>query len=207
MAKSDNPGDHERVARSESKDWTVLLLCGASGIGKSTLARAIGMHYDVPVTTGDDIVNGVMAMTGQETHPVLHRWDTDLATRSWSPRQISELHLQAAEVLQPAFAAVIDDHLDAGTRTVLEGDYLLPSLASGQDGRVVGIMLIEKDTTSLESNYGAREPGEDHAVRSEVSVLLGDAFTRMAIEAWMPLVSARPWNTAVARVEAALTSG
>ena len=91
------------MAPSENaQGWTVLLLCGASGIGKSTLARAMGVHYGVPVTSGDDIVTGIKALTGPGTHPVLHRWDTDLATRSWSPRQISELHLQAAEVLQPA---------------------------------------------------------------------------------------------------------
>ena len=181
-----------------------MLLCGASGIGKSALARAIGMHYGVPVMSGDDIVTGIKAMTGPANHPVLHRWDTDLATRSWSPRQISELHLQAAEVLQPAFAAVIADHVDEGTRTVLEGDYLLPSPASGHDGLVVGVMLVESEGAALESNYGAREPGEDHGFRSEVSVLLGAAFTRMATEAGMPVVSARPWDDAVARVEAAL---
>ena len=186
--------------------WTVLLLCGASGIGKSTLARAMGVHYGVPVTSGDDIVTGIKALTGPGTHPVLHRWDTDLATRSWSPRQISELHLQAAEVLQPAFAAVIAERLDEGTRTVLEGDYLLPSLATGHDGRVVGVMLVESEGAALESNYGARAPGENHRFRSEVSVLLGDAFTTMAKEAGMPVVSARPWGDSVARVVDALTS-
>jgi len=182
-----------------------MLVCGASGIGKSTLARAIGMHYGVPVTSGDDLVTAIMAMTTPETHPVLHRWDTDLATRTWSPRQISELHLQAADVLQPAFAAVIDDHVDEGTRTVLEGDYLLPSLATGHHGLVVGIMLVESDAPALESNYVAREPGEEHGTRSEVSVLLGDAFTRMATDAGMPVVSARPWDDSVDRVVAALS--
>ena len=164
------------------------------------------MHYGVPVTSADDIVTAIMAMTTPQTHPVLHRWDTDLATRSWSPRQISELHLQAADVLQPAFAAVIADHVDEKTRTVLEGDYLLPSLVTGHDGLVVGIMLAESDAPSLESNFGAREPGEDHGTRSEVGVLLGETFTRMTNEAGMPVVSSRPWDDGVARVVAALAS-
>ena len=63
-------------------NWTVLLLGGASGIGKSTLAKTLGIRYGVPVTSGDDIVNGVMAMTSPSTHPVIHRWDTDPVTRS-----------------------------------------------------------------------------------------------------------------------------
>lgn len=53
--------------------WTVLLVAGASGIGKSTLARALAQRYGVPVTSGDDIVTAVLAMTDPSNQPVLHR--------------------------------------------------------------------------------------------------------------------------------------
>ena len=101
---------------------------------------------------------------------------------------------------------MIDDHLDACTRTVLEGDYLLPRTASGHGGLVVGVMLVDPEASAIESNYGIREPGEEHGVRSEVSVLLGEALAEMATATGMPVISARPWNDAVARVEAALAS-
>ena len=55
------------------------------------------------------------------------------------------------------------------TRTIIEGDYLLPSLATVHNGAVVGVVLVEPDARAIESNYGTREPGEDHAFRSEVS--------------------------------------
>lgn len=193
---------HSEIVRS----WTVMLLCGASGAGKSMLAKAIGRHYGVPTTSGDDLVTAVKAMSGPGDHPVLHRWDTDPSTRSWSARQISELHLKAAEELQPAFAAVIADHLDENNPTVLEGDYLLPSLLNGHRGEIVGVLLVEPESATLQANYEAREPDDDHRFRSKVSMLLGRAFTRMANTAGMPVIPARPWDDAVARVEVALAS-
>jgi hypothetical protein len=58
--------------------------------------------------------------------------------------------------LKPAFSAVIADHLVRESPTVLEGDYLQPSLLDGDGGHLLDVMLVEPDRQMLQSNSAAR---------------------------------------------------
>lgn len=158
----------------------------------------------MPVGTADDIVTGITAVTTPADHPLLHRWDTDPSVRTWTPAQVGALHLQVAESLRPAFAAVVGDHLDFGERIVLEGDYLLPDLVDGHGSAVLAIVVDEPDVAVLQANYDSREPGEEHRFRAEVSRAIAGSLTHRASVAGVPVVTARPWGDAVARVHATL---
>ena len=73
--------------------WIVTLVCGASGTGKSYLARPLAERYGAPLAEADDIVTALQAITTPEQQPVLHFWQTHPQFRSWarsgSPRGIS----------------------------------------------------------------------------------------------------------------------
>src|SRR5580704_3116030 len=56
--------------------WIVTLVCGASGTGKSCLARPLAERYGVPLAEADDIVTALQAITTREQQPVLHFWQT-----------------------------------------------------------------------------------------------------------------------------------
>src|SRR5918993_1195889 len=116
---------------SDQPPWIVAVVCGASGVGKTTVAEALAARHRVPLAEADDLVTAVKAVTTAEQQPILHYWDLHPHARAWSVDEIVDLHLQVAEVMAPAFRAVVADHVEFGARVVLEGDYLLPDHLAG----------------------------------------------------------------------------
>src|SRR6266540_1369513 len=187
--------------------WTVTLVCGASGVGKSSVAVALAIRYATPLAEADDIVTALMTMTTSEQHPALHYWNTHPEARSFEPERISELHFALAEAVRPAFEAVIADHVEFAAPVVFEGDYLLPELAAPFGAAVRAVVLEEPDEQRIVANYGTREPdsGEQpHCAR--VSVLVGAELARRASRIGIPVVAARPWTDTLDRVDGALRS-
>lgn len=184
--------------------WTVALVCGASGVGKSCLARPLAAKYGVPLAEADDIVTALQAITTAEQQPMLHLWENP-RSRSWRPERIAELHFEVASALGPAYAAVIADHAEFAAPVVFEGDYLLPELAAGSGGAVRAVVLDEPDEEQIAANYLRREPGRTQRDRARVSALVGAELARRARRCGVPVVPARPWGDAIDRVAEALT--
>lgn len=183
-------------------DWSVAVICGAAGVGKSRLAAALADRHGVPVTASDDIVTALMAVTSGAVLPALHRWEDDPATHSWPPDRIAALHLAAAHELRAAFAAVVADHVAYRQRVVLEGDHLLPGLAGGP---VRAVLLDEPDPAQLQANMVAR--GDPHtAARAAVSAAVASELRVLAAGCGVPIVAARPYADTLDRVERALRS-
>jgi len=102
--------------------WIVTLVCGASGAGKSRVARPLAERYGVPLAEADDIVTAVEAITTPEQQPMLHFWETHPEFRSWTPERVAARHFEVADALRPAYAAVIADHVEFAAPVVFEGD-------------------------------------------------------------------------------------
>ena len=85
--------------------WIVTLVCGASGAGKSCLARPLAERYGAPLAEADDIVTALQAITTPEQQPILHFWETQPQFRSWAPERIAARHFEVAGALRPAYAA------------------------------------------------------------------------------------------------------
>ena len=98
----------------ENRAWTVAVVCGPSGVGKSSVAIPLAARYGVPLGEEDDLVTALKAITSPAEQPVLHRWDVDPSVRTWSPEQIADLHLAVGDVVRPGIHAVIADHLEFG---------------------------------------------------------------------------------------------
>ena len=110
--------------------WDVLLIGGASGTGKSTAAYPLAQQFGAALTEVDDIQRAILAMTTPAQQPTLHYWHTQPEGMEWTAEGILELHLSVAEVMKPALETVIALHLGEDRPLVLEGDYLVPSLAA-----------------------------------------------------------------------------
>ncbi|GAA2060981.1 hypothetical protein GCM10009801_02980 [Streptomyces albiaxialis] len=190
---------------ADRPSWTVTLVCGASGAGKSRVAVPLAARYGVPLAEADDIVTAVQALTTPRQAPLLHFWDTHPEAASWAPEKVAEQHFAVAAALRPAFEAVIADHLAFDAPVVLEGDYLVPESASGHGGRVRAVVVAEDDTARLTANFLEREPhAGDQRHRAEVSALVGARLAERAAEAGVPVVPARPWPDVRHRVHEAL---
>jgi 2-phosphoglycerate kinase len=192
-------------------DPTVVLLGGASGVGKSRIAADVAVRFGARLTGVDDFHVVLERMTTPEQYPELHRWRLH-------PKEVLALddaemlaHTRAyAEVMAEALEAVIANHLDEGTAIVLEGDFILPSLATrsdhdgvAADGRVRAVFLLE-DEAQLRTNFLARE-GQDQARRARASWCYGEWLREECERLGVPAIPARPWGTVLERAVAALS--
>lgn len=184
--------------------WIVTLVCGASGTGKSCLARPLAERYGVPLAEADDIVTALQAITTPEQQPILHFWATHPQFRSWAPERIAARHFEVAGALHPAYAAVIADHVEFAAPVVFEGDYLLPELAAEAGPAVRAVVLDEQDEDQITANYLRREPSGQQRDRARVSALVSAELARRARRCGVPVVPARPWSDGLNRVDKAL---
>jgi 2-phosphoglycerate kinase len=189
---------------------TVVLLGGASGVGKSEIASDLADRLGALLTAVDDFQVVVERMTTPEQYPDVHRWRLH-------PDEVLPLddegmldHTKAyAEVMAVALDGVIANHLDSGIPIVLEGDFILPSLATrttydgvAADGQVRAVFLIEGEE-QLRLNFLARE-GEDQPRRARASWFYGTWLREECERLRIPAIAARLWNTMLDRALVAI---
>jgi 2-phosphoglycerate kinase len=201
-----------RIADDWDPAWTVLLIGGASGTGKTRLSYPLARHFRVPIVEVDDIVEALLVMTTPEQQPALHHWSTHPEAARLPPEGILQIHLAVTESLGPALAAVVANHLETDTPVIVEGDYLTPAFAARErfreapaDGRVAAVFLHEPDEAQLVANLSGREPGGgEQRARARVSALYGEWLAAEAARSGVPLVLGRPWSSLQRRVLAGI---
>jgi 2-phosphoglycerate kinase len=194
------------------RSWNVLLLGGASGVGKSSVSYRLARHFDVGITEVDDFQVILECMTTPEQQPVLHFWRTHPNPGSLSAEEIVTQGIAVGEVMAPALAAVIANHLEAQTPVLLEGDFILPALAAQtsfagitHQGRVQAIFLYEDEEAQLVDNFLQREPEQGpQTQRARVSWLYGQWLRGQAQQYGLPTLPARPWATLFERMLAVI---
>jgi 2-phosphoglycerate kinase len=193
--------------KESKRKWQVLLIGGASGVGKSKLSYPLAHHYGVNLIEVDDFQVFLEKLTTPEQQPQLHFWRTNWEEfSSWSDQQHREHFLYVSrDVFQPGLEAVIANHLEANAPVVLEGDFILPELAmyttfanQANDGRVKALFIFEEDEAQIATNYLARE-GEEQTFRAHTSWLKNQWLRSECERLAIPTVSARPWDTVVER--------
>ena len=194
---------------SGQRPWQVLLLGGASGVGKTSVSSRLAHRYGVGLTEIDDFQAILERMTTPDQYPELHFFRT--LPEEWRRMDEEErlAHgLRYAAALAGALELVIANHLD-GTPIVLEGDFLLPSLAvrPAYDGvpaasRVRGLFLYE-DEEQIGRNYLARE-GRPQPGRARASWRYSEWLRGEAERLGVPTLAARPWDTVLERACATL---
>ena len=199
---------------SPPRDWQVLLIGGASGVGKTHLSRALARLFQVNLVEVDDVQVVLERVTTPDTHPLLHFWRTNWPEYSaWPEREQLEDFVRVAwEFFSPALEGMVGHHLEAGTDIVLEGDFLLPQLATlseydgeANGGRVRAVFIYEEDEAQIAANYLQRE-GEAQPERARASWLYSEWLRAECARLDIPTLPARPWNTAVERALAAVAS-
>lgn len=184
--------------------WDVLLVGGAAGTGKTNISYHLARYFDIGITEIDDIHTALATLTTPEQQPILHYWETQPDAVTMSAKEILELHISVARVLQPALKAVIANHIEEKTPVVLEGDYLLPELldsATFDANRVRAVFLYEPDEGQIVQNFLLREPEEgEQTGRARVSWLFGKWLKEACERCGVAALSARPWESLLERV-------
>jgi 2-phosphoglycerate kinase len=198
---------------SDRRRWQVLLIGGASGVGKTHVSYRIAQHFGVGITEIDDFQVILERMTTPEQQPVLHFFRTDPeAFLRLDDEEKLAFAIRYASVMAEPLECVIANHLADGAPIVLEGDFLLPTLAAQlrfggipAAGRVQAIFIIERDEEQIARNYLARE-GEPQPERARASWRYSEWLRQEAERLGVPAIAARPWETVFERALAALSA-
>ena len=185
--------------------WDVLLLGGPSGVGKSMIAFDLARHFDATLTAVDDLYVALQRMTSPAEHPELHRWQLEphVVVALDDEGMLAHALANADEISQ-ALEPVIAEHLGSSPPIVLEGDFLVPELATRDRyddveaaGRVRAVFLLD-DEDQLARNFATRE-GEPQLRRARASARYGEWLTSECERLGLATVAARPWDTVLER--------
>ncbi len=193
------------------RDWQVLLIGGASGVGKTMVSYRLAQHYGIGITEVDDFQVVLERMTSAAQYPTLHFWRTQPeAARAMDEEQHLQFFISYARVMSQALELVIANHIASRAPIVLEGDFILPELAvlTRYDdiiaaGQVRALFIYEPDEAQIAANYRARE-GEEQPRRAHASWRNSEWLRAEAARLGLPVLPARPWDTVFARAIAAI---
>lgn len=177
-------------------DWRVLLLGGASGIGKFTVAMRLGRRLGLPWLQVDDF-RLALIRSG------LPFPDADAVPTFDGPGGL----LAHGELLAPAIEVVIENHVDQGNPALLEGDAIVPTLferpsvrRNVDSGGLRAIFLYESEERAIQQNMWARGRTLSDAAHAHKNWRYGEWLRQEAEVRGLPTLPARPWDTLEDRI-------
>jgi 2-phosphoglycerate kinase len=195
-----------------SSEWTVLLIGGSSSVGKTTLAKQIGLYFGVPWLQVDDLRLALQnSSVLLPNHTEALYFFTSEEVWELPPARLCDGLTAVGEVLSPAIEIVIANHVETKAAIVIEGDGILPALLTRPEvhkrsTQVRAVFLLEPDEEVILANIVAR--GRGVKGRTEVK-LHTEARTKWLYGQWLreeahrynlPVVESRPWSTLFERI-------
>jgi 2-phosphoglycerate kinase len=178
----------------------VLLIGGASGVGKTSVSYRLASHFGVGITPVDDFQAVAEAITTPDQLPALHLFGRDPdAFFRMSPAEKLQHAIACSEEMATVLEPVIANHLSGEPPIVLDGDFIHPRLIPppGSSIRVRGFVIYD-DETQIAANYLARE-GEDQGDRATNSFRHSEWLRAECLRRGIPALPARPWDTLLER--------
>ena len=179
-----------------SLGWRILLLGGASGIGKSTVAMRLGQRLGVPWLQVDDFrlafIRSGVPFPDAEAVPT---YDESGGLRTHG------------ELLSPAIEVVIENHIDQENPAILEGDAILPSLferpavrRNAESGWLRAIFLYEPEEQVIHENMQARGRTLTDMAHARKNWQYSEWLRQEAALRGLLTLPMRPWDTLEDRI-------
>lgn len=208
------------VATSEGSvqaDWTVLLIGGASGTGKSTVARAIARQHDADWLQVDDLRLALQwskaRLPEDNATEALYFFERTPDVWNLPAERLRRGLIAVGEALTEAIAIVAGNHLAQNDPAVIEGDGILPAIierpelrAFIETGQLRVVFLAPASQDELLRNMIDRGRGvpdksaADLRRIAEMNWLYTTWLVREAEERSLPVVTTQPWNSLAERV-------
>ena len=183
------------------RTWTVLLIGGASGIGKSSIAYEISRLYGVNVLEVDDIHLSVKTVTTKESFPSIHYWNDDVNWKNIGVDGNVNWLIDVSKEMIPVLKELVNRHIEDRLPIIIEGDFINPEFTISFDHpEVKSIFVNETDINQIIQNYASREGGDLQQYRAEISIAYGKWIADTCNRNGIPLIESRPWDTVLTRV-------
>lgn len=185
---------------NKDRNWTVLFIGGASGIGKSSIAYEIARYYGVNVLEVDDIHLSVKTVTTKEDFPAIHYWDTDVDWKDIGVDGNVNWLIDVSKEMIPTLKELVNRHIEDKLPIIMEGDFIYPEFTISFDHpEVKSIFMNESDVNQILKNYLSREGGELQHYRAEISIAYGKWIADTCNQNGIRMIEARPWDTVLDR--------
>ncbi|MFG0215911.1 hypothetical protein ACFU8X_22690 [Brevibacillus porteri] len=185
---------------NDDRNWTVLFIGGASGIGKSSIAYEIARFYGVNVLEVDDVHLSVKTVTTKEDFPAIHYFDSGINWKDVGVDSNVNWLIDVSKEMAPVLKELANRHIEDKLPIIIEGDFIYPEFTVSFDNpEVKSIFVQESDKNQILQNYLSREGGELQQYRAEISISYGDWITDTCRRNGIELIESRPWNTALSR--------
>lgn len=185
---------------NKDRNWTVLFIGGASGIGKSSIAYEIARFYGVNVLEVDDVHLSVKKVTTKDRFPAIHYWDSGVDWKDIGVGGNVNWLIDVSKEISPVLKELANRHIEDKLPIIIEGDFIYPEFTLSFDNpEVKSIFVHESDKSQILQNYLSREGGELQHFRAEVSISYGDWVADTCKRNEIELIESRPWNTALSR--------
>ncbi|MCA1667322.1 MAG: hypothetical protein LC793_07975 [Thermomicrobia bacterium] len=206
----------------EERRWTVLLIGGPSGVGKTIAAQEIARLHGISWLQVDDLRLALQRsrVTLPAATDALSFFEETPHVRRLPPERLRDGLIAVGAVMAPAIEVVIENHLDQHAPVVIEGDGILPSLfgrASVQsratDGKIGAVFIVEPDEAAILANIIARGRGmtgwsaEEIRTDARAKWLYGQWLIGEARRYGVPVLESRPWETVIERLLAVSNHG
>ncbi|MCL2570848.1 MAG: hypothetical protein FWE11_00450 [Defluviitaleaceae bacterium] len=188
----------------EKRNWTVLIVGGASGIGKSTIAYELARHFGINVLEFDDIQRTVKSVVDKTDatkamFPAIndvngHNW-MNLGVE-WNVQWLKDVSREMSEFL----VELVERHVDENIPFIIEGDFILPELVKPMiSSKVKALFIQENDINQIISNYQAREGGEKQTFRAEICISYNNWIKKSCEDMRIDMLESRPWDSVLER--------
>lgn len=175
----------------ETAGWRMLLLGGASGIGKSTIAMRLGRRLGLPWLQVDDfrlaLVRSGIPFPDADAVPTFDG---------------SGGLLDHGRLLSPAIEVVIENHADQRNPAILEGDAILPAIferpsvrRNADSGWLRAVFLYEPEEGTILENMRRRGRTLSDTAHARKNWRYGAWLRNEAEARGIPTLPVRPWDT------------
>jgi hypothetical protein len=195
--------------------WRILLIGGASGVGKTVLAQSLARHYGVSLLLVDDARLALQQVTTPEQQPALHYFLTTPEVWRQPEGQLLAGFIGVAEALASALGVIVAHHLvvEGAGPLIIEGDGIAPSLVgeqspvlphipdSGLLGDVRTLLMDEPDEGLIFANMLSRGrgfermPPEEQRANAHAAWRYGGWLREEAEKHHALVIPASPWET------------
>jgi 2-phosphoglycerate kinase len=161
-----SPVTSDGTHRVPSRDWQVLLVGGASGVGKTSVARELARRFDVSLSQVDGYRLMLERSTVAENFPAIHGYRSPAGAPPEDPEELCARWINVAHEVSRALEIVVAFHAATMAAVVLEGDTILPALGVSRVlagvpvvRRVRSVFLHEPNESRLGARLAARDRG------------------------------------------------
>ena len=187
----------------KSRNWTVLIIGGASCVGKSSIAYEIANHYGISVLEFDDIYIALNTVVSADKFPAI----CDINGEDWENLGVEgnfNWLIDVGKEMSEALNKIVERHIEDDVPVIIEGDYIIPELVKPLlSAKVKALFIQESDKTQIMSNNQSRE-GWSNSLSADIYVYYNNWLQQSCKELGINTLESRPWNNALERAIASL---